>query len=1435
MDTGGQGLIDEEFLKLRVPEAQVRYPGTDEPTPRFCGIGGAKSKARGFVVLEVFFPNRDALFAGPSPMMTKVSVEFQVVESLDCNALVGREVLRHHGINILEDREVLQFPDGNETPIINFESDPRAQAKPIPQRLYAAKGRYVKPGQEVALEIRDPGLSPGQNVLASPVHIDRRNRFIGGMVPKCLVRGNQRFITFRNFTTHPIRITKGEPVATVESLESGAVCRELEAEAWESVIPSMALLASRTGATGRSAAALLSQLIQELRSEQLIEPDAYSDLLAQIDPDLAKPPPGSASGTPDVSDTSTPADLDRFPRNDVDGQGDFENPAPDGKSTDSPHEQVHTHSPTHRTVDTGFHSSPIPSRVQNNRFIMQGTAVHLAVPLGDSSTDSIGLTDEFPDDEADKVRVEVPRERRPAHSNPKDDSELDSIEFRISPRVAVDRVQEVLEKHLHVFGFQGRRLGTMELEMSIGATRVPPAQPPYRESPRVKDIIAESMRVLRQHDIIEPSNSPTASPVVVVRQHGKYRFCVDFRKLNDYTPPVRYPLPRPDSIFNALSGKKYFTTMDANKGYHQFAVAGPDRHLTAFTTESQGLWQYKRVPFGLKNAPSFFQAAMDGILGSMRWDFVLAYIDDVIIYSSMFEDHLRHLDSVLTAIGQVGMTLDERKCFFAYESLSLLGHRVNRLGLMTQPEKVKAIQALPFPKTVKGLQNVLGQFTYYRQFIPQFALAAAPLFAALKLAPRENGGSGPEDPKEHARRHGRQPVDPTPERLQALENLKNLLSNAPVLRHPEFDKPFFLHTDGCALGLAAALEQESGGKRHPVLFISRSLKPEETRYTATEIECLGVYWALHKLAPYVEGAPLLTLITDHSALKWIWNISPTTNSRLHRWSLLLGPLKDVVKIEHRAGRLHSNVDPLSRNPLPGTYYSSGAESLSYGGETRDCRELVPVRPDHLRSFHSTELSTMATDDFMERYHEAWAAEEAETPDGLVEKDGLRFREKEGIFRLYVPRAMRDEILRNVHDGSAHPGKLRSWVILKSMFWWKGARKQLEEFVKTCHRCQMEKARHQKPPGELQPIVSPLEPFHTISIDFIDALPKCRGFSRMATVTCKGSKAVIFVPLKEKCSAEDFAQVFLETVYPRWGMPVKIISDRDPRFTSNFWRALMSLLHVKLGMTTASHPQADGQSERTNRTIEIMVRSFIFDLEEKGEPYADWLRLLPLLEFEHNMTLNVSTGFAPFDLLYSVRPRRPMERALLQKKRDEVPVKSAWQLSEELEERRRIARKALRKAQSFQKKYYDMKRSPVPEFREGEKVVFLPYDKAKKLDPHGRCVRIRAKISPLAYRISRPKENPKMHDVVSIDFLRKYFRRGKQPEDPVTPSPSASETEDRGVEEVEAVIGERRIGDETEFLVRWKDFDDNEMSWLKRSELGGASDALKDWLEKRNEV
>lgn len=268
----------------------------------------------------------------------------------------------------------------------------------------------------------------------------------------------------------------------------------------------------------------------------------------------------------------------------------------------------------------------------------------------------------------------------------------------------------------------------------------------------------------------------------------------------------------------------------------------------------------------------------------------------------------------------MNLILNERECNFGLSIIDILGLWMFRLGLRTLAQKIEAIHALPFPSPMKQLRHVLGQFSYYRQFIPRFASIAEPLTCPLKAPDKDSVihvGA-----KQRARRVGWQSVASTPNRLAGFHMLKSLLCSAPVLCYPDFKRPFLLYTDASKVGVGAPLQQECllDGWQHPVLFISRSLTPAEKHYSATELVYLRVYWSFNKLSHYLDGSSC-TVITDYQALQWQWSITQSTNSRLHKWDLLLGPMEGKIKIVHRLGLAYSHVDPILRTPILHTFIS----------------------------------------------------------------------------------------------------------------------------------------------------------------------------------------------------------------------------------------------------------------------------------------------------------------------------------------------------------------------------------------------------------------------------------------------------------------------------------------------------------------------------------
>ena len=444
-----------------------------------------------------------------------------------------------------------------------------------------------------------------------------------------------------------------------------------------------------------------------------------------------------------------------------------------------------------------------------------------------------------------------------------------------------------------------------------------------------------------QLGIIEPSKSPWAAPAFIVYRNGKPRMVIDYRKLNEIAISDEFPLPKQEDILQALEGSQWLSTLDALAGFTQVEVEPKEREKLAFRTH-RGLWQFVRMPFGYKNGPSIFQRIMQNVLAPFLWIFALVYIDDIVIFSLTLEDHISHLDQVFKAIEDSGVTLSVTKCHFGYQSLLLLGQKVSRLGLSTHKEKVDAILLLEEPKDRHDLQVFLGMMVYFSAYIPFYAWIAGPLFNLLK---------------------GSVKWDWTEVHSEAFELCKQVLVNAPVRGYAKPGSPYRLYSDACDFGLAAILQQVQriqlkdlkGTKvyercerafeaKQPIpslvvqitkldndvpkngnwgntldetwvyierviAYWSRVLKPAERNYSPTEREALALKEGLIKFQPYIEGEVILA-VTDHAALTWSKTFQ-NVNHRPLTWGTIFAAYPKL-HIVHRAGRVHSNVDPISR-------------------------------------------------------------------------------------------------------------------------------------------------------------------------------------------------------------------------------------------------------------------------------------------------------------------------------------------------------------------------------------------------------------------------------------------------------------------------------------------------------------------------------------------
>ena len=1111
---------------------------------------------------------------------------------------------------------------------------------------------------------------------------------------------------------------------------------------------------------------------------------------------------------------------------------------------------------------------------------------------------------------------------------------------------------EMLRRRQKAFGFDGR-LGHLPTKVHIRTVdgQVPIAVPMYGSSPEKQRVMDEQMDKWFEQDVIEPSRSPWSAPVVIAYRNGKPRFCVDYRKLNAVTIPDEFPIPRQSEILSSLSGAQVLSSLDALSGFTQLELDDKDVEKTAFRTH-RGLFQFKRMPFGLRNGPSIFQRVMQGILAPYLWIFCLVYIDDIVVFSKSYEEHIHHLDKVLEAIEQAGITLSPNKCHLFYGSILLLGHKVSRLGLSTHSEKVKAILELERPKKLSQLQTFLGMVVYFSAFIPYYASICTPLFNLLRKNNRWKWGA---------------------EEEHTFQAAKDALRSSPVLGHPIEGRPYRLYTDasdeaaGCALQqIQPIIVKDLKGTRaydrlkkafdaglpppklttsissktadspsddqwgqdfdsstvhveRVIAYWSRTFKGAETRYSTTEREALAAKEGLVKFQPYIEGETVL-LVTDHSALQWARTYE-NANRRLAAWGAVFSAYAPGLEIIHRAGRVHSNVDPLSRLPRAAPEHISPASDLSPSivtdstlaqeqermltyssareaflawsidecleglqsawpiNKSASSGETLPQPGDPAENDSDEELDTLAAAEeywdtsnpapnihvqmdpaFIADWVKGYQSDPAfksiwndEGRDELNWKNNGRFlRDERGLLffldenyqpRLCVPRSQRNFILREAHENpleSAHAGPERLWQNLSQKFYWKRMKTNIVEFSKACDVCQKTKFSNFNRYGYLIPNPIPSRPYQSIAMDFIVNLPWSNGFNAIFVVVDRLSKQAMFIPCTTGLTAKEFAELFVKHIVCRFGLPDSIIADRDPRWTSDFWKGVAGFLKTKMALSSAHHPQHDGQTEVLNKQLATMLRAFV------SEDLADWSTWLHILEFTYNNSTHGSTGTSPNFLVYGFQPKTPLDFLLPNSAKDgDSP---SYSLSPESSNflstfamHRDSARRAIAKAQDEQAQQYNKGRRPVLEFKKGDKVLVNPHS-LDWVDAKGAGGKLKQRwIGPFevmqqinlnVFRLRMSDKYPGL-PVFNIQHLKKYEDSPAEWGERTTMPESRRLRKESEEYEVEAIVGHRRKGKAIQYLVRWAGYGPQFDTWEPHRGLRNASIVLNEYRKLHN--
>jgi hypothetical protein len=701
---------------------------------------------------------------------------------------------------------------------------------------------------------------------------------------------------------------------------------------------------------------------------------------------------------------------------------------------------------------------------------------------------------------------------------------------------------------------------------------------------------------------------------------------------------------------------------------------------------------------------------------------VVVFIDDILIYSSSFDEHEEHLRIVLQILRDKKLYAKPEKCEFWLEEVKFLGHTISNKGVTVDSSKVDAVLGWAQPKSVTEVRSFLGLAGYYRKFIEGFSSLALPLTKLTRKGKSFVWDQECED---------------------SFIELKRKLVSAPVLTIPDTTKDFSLYCDASKNGLGCVLMQ--GG--NVVAYASRQLRQHEVNYPTHDLELAAVVFALKIWRHYLYGAKF-EVFSDHKSLKFLFD-QKELNMRQRRW---MDFLKDYdFELKYHPGKANVVADALSRKLLHA--------SCMMIQQVRLLEEFRDMNFDVRFSASSLKLSTLEIGSNLRELikREQLLNREIQS---LLDKEGYTLS-ADGLVlfknKIIVPKegSLRDKILEEAHKGkfTIHPGITKMYQDLRQMYWWPGMKNDVASFVSKCLVCQKVKIEHQKPSGLLQPLEIPVWKWEGISMDFVMGLPKTRlGFDAVWVVVDRLTKSAHFLPIKATYSVDKCAELYIKEIVKLHGVPTSIVSDRDPRFTSRFWEAFQRAFGSRLSFSTAYHPQTDGQSERTIQTLEDMLRACVLD--EGGS----WDKYLPLVEFAYNNSYHSSIGMAPYEALYGRKCRSPLCWC-------EVGEKSLVgpDLVQETTDKIKTIRERMRTAQSRQKSYADKRRKPL-EFQEGEH-VFLRITpktgvgraiKVKKLNPRFMGpFQILKRVGSVAYQLALPPPLSNLHNVFHVSQLRSY--------------------------------------------------------------------------------
>ncbi len=669
------------------------------------------------------------------------------------------------------------------------------------------------------------------------------------------------------------------------------------------------------------------------------------------------------------------------------------------------------------------------------------------------------------------------------------------------------RVQFIMEEmQLRVGALHTETIDLAEAFSKTKATQFPPhrtgdsaidlqpgSQPPKGRIFPLSQPEAKSMKSYIEEELtkgfLRPSTSPASAGFFFVKKDGGLRPCIDYRGLNDITIKFRYSSPLVPAALEQLREARYFTKLDLRSAYNLILIREGDEWKTAFSTTT-GHYEYLVMPFRLANSPSVFQSFINEVFRDMLNRWVIVYIDDILIYSTSLEDHIKQVREVLRRLIDHQLYAKAEKCEFHQESVSFLGYVISSGGVAMDDKKIHSVVNWLQPTTLKELQRFLGFANFYRRFIRNFITVAAPLTSMTKK--------------------GNQRLTWSPAAHQAFRTLKERFTTAPILHHPDPEQEFIVEVDASSTGIGAVLSQRQGDppKLYPCAFFSRKLNPAEQNYDVGSRELFAMKAAFEEWRHWLEGAKHpFTVLTDHRNLEYLKS-TKRLKHRQARWSLFFTRFN--FKITYRPGSQNTKADALSQ--------------LNESSATNPSQELI---------LPSTIILAPIQWDIMTEIADAQNTDPppAETPPNLT----------------YVPQPLRQRVLSLVHSipSSGHPGITATLQLLNNRFWWPSIQTDTITFIKNCDICNISKSPHQLPAGLLQPLPIPQRPWSHIAIDFVTDLPASQCQTTILTVIDRFSKACLLIPLPKLPTAFETAEALCNYVFRFYGLPEDVVLDRGP--------------------------------------------------------------------------------------------------------------------------------------------------------------------------------------------------------------------------------------------------------------------------------------------------